>query len=103
MGGKTVWIVGGIAGALLVLYFLFRSSTSAAAKVNLPVYQPSSAQIDTGIALSGISALSGLVDAFRGSDTGSNDPGLESYSYSGSPSASNTAAEIQSFTSFGYL
>jgi hypothetical protein len=92
MKTKTVWIVGGVAGALIILYLVFRSmsQTAAAAAANSPGVGASPSTLDSLLGIGdtlGIGSLlssagSSVGSIFSGSDnfgdtgTTANDPGL---------------------------
>lgn len=92
MKTKTVWIVGGVAGALIILYILFRGmQQSQTVNANVPATSTGSGSIldsllgtgeSTGIGGILSSAGGSVGSIFSGSDnfgdtgTDSNDPGL---------------------------
>jgi hypothetical protein len=85
MESKTVWMVAGIGGVLVVLFLLFRSSGQSQASLlnqqRLLYSQPSQAQQDIGLGIGAVNAISNLVGAFGNNSGGSNDPGLNDYYY----------------------
>ena len=85
---KTTLIVGGIVAVLAILFLASRSQRQAYTSLNQPglLYTPSQMQGGTvGQVLDsiqvGVGAISNLRAAFGSGDSGSNDPGLDSYAY----------------------
>jgi hypothetical protein len=104
MNTKTLWIVGGVAGVLIVLYLVFRSSqqSQAALAANSPGVGTSPSILDSlfGGGSAGIGSIlsnagGSIGSIFSGSDnfgdtgTDANDPGLgddeEDDDYANSP------------------
>ena len=85
---KTTLVIGGIVAVIAVLFLVSRSQRASVAALNQPglLYTPTQYQGGTlGNILDatqvGVSAISNLRAAFGSGGSGSNDPGLEDYSY----------------------